>query len=90
VPHAWPLARCAQQLIRAGAKLVQAAADVCGDLKNYFVKETLTEAPAPPAGAPLLDKAYEMLLDASALNPRPLMFSSHALIWRASLAPRCC
>jgi hypothetical protein len=58
------LSKGAHQLSRAGAKRPEAAADVLGEPRNYFVKETLTEAPMTPAAPPPLDKGYEMLLDA--------------------------
>jgi hypothetical protein len=46
-----------------------AAADVLGELWNYFVKETLMQAATRPAGLAPLDKAYEMLLDALGFEP---------------------
>src|SRR5450432_4213147 len=59
----------AHQLIREGAKLVEEAADVLAELRNYSVKETLTQGAATPAGPPPLDKEYEMLLDALGFEP---------------------
>jgi DNA processing protein len=64
-----PLSRGTHQLIREGAKLVEEAADVFGELRNYFVKETLTPDTMTAAAAPPLDKEYEMLLDALGFEP---------------------
>ena len=52
-----------------GAKRVEAAADARGELRDYSVKETLTQGAAAMAPPPSLDKAYEMLLDAFGFEP---------------------
>jgi DNA processing protein len=68
-----PLARGCHQLIRQGAKLVESPEDVLCELKISLTAQLVADAPAkrPDAaeGAPLLDKAYKILLDALAFEP---------------------
>jgi DNA processing protein len=71
-----PLARGCHELLREGAKLVETAADVLSELKIPFTKQDLTE----PGGASLtpaktgsvLDKDYEILLDALGFEPQSI------------------
>ena len=64
-----PLARGCHQLIKSGAKLVEEAADVMSELRISVPKEQLTLPLRGPASAPVLDKEYEMLLDALGFEP---------------------
>ncbi len=64
-----PVSRGCHQLIRDGAKLVEEAADVLAELRISVPKETLTTAPGHLPRQPVLDKEYEMLLDALGFEP---------------------
>ncbi|TLY54242.1 MAG: DNA-protecting protein DprA, partial [Gammaproteobacteria bacterium] len=78
-----PLSRGCHQLIRDGAKLVEEAADVLAELRISVPKETLTSAPGHLQQQPVLDKEYEMLLDALGFEPATIDF----LVARTRLAP---
>jgi DNA processing protein len=68
-----PLARGCHKLIGSGAKLVEGAADVLSELRNFLDPQAVARAataPADRAGAALkLDKEYEILLDALGFEP---------------------
>jgi DNA processing protein len=68
-----PLARGCHELIRQGAALVERVEDVLAEL-NISLSQQLLESPAAaspgtPGKAPVLDKAYKILLDALAFEP---------------------
>jgi DNA processing protein len=67
------MARGCHELIRQGAKLVERPEDVLVELKISLATQLLAvPAGSPPAGgpaAPVLDKAYKILLDALAFEP---------------------
>ena len=68
-----PLARGCHELIRQGAKLVECVEDVLAELKISLAHQLLglpaQPAPGTSAAAPVLDKAYKILLDALAFEP---------------------
>ena len=78
-----PLSRGCHQLLRDGAKLVEEAADVLAELRISVPKETLTSAPGHLQQQPVLDKEYEMLLDALGFEPATI----DILVARTRLAP---
>ncbi|HLQ12600.1 MAG TPA: DNA-processing protein DprA [Steroidobacteraceae bacterium] len=67
-----PLARGCHELLREGARLVETAADVLSELKIPFTKQDLTEPADTPAAAAVLDKEYEILLDALEFEPQSI------------------
>lgn len=68
-----PLARGCHELIRQGAKLVERVEDVLVELKISLSSQPLADPPqassGTPEAAPVLDKAYKILLDALAFEP---------------------
>jgi DNA processing protein len=68
-----PLARGGNQLIRAGARLVQESCEILQDLGINFNNQHATGSPAPAlqprSGPSPLDNKYEMLLDAAGFEP---------------------
>ena len=68
-----PMARGCHELIRQGAKLIERTEDVLCDLKislaDQLVGTPMANGPGAPTGAPVLDKAYRILLDALAFEP---------------------
>jgi DNA processing protein len=67
-----PLARGCHELLREGAKLVETAADVLSELKIPFTKQDLTEPGGDSPAAAVLDKEYEILLDALGYEPQSI------------------
>jgi DNA processing protein len=66
--HARQSSGC-HQLIRRGARLVAAPAEVLSDLEIPFQNELLTRGRQSPVRAETLDKRYQMLLDAVGFEP---------------------
>ena len=78
-----PLARGCHQLLRQGAKLVETGDDIFAELRALVgalapalqaavsdERKSVTAGPeSPAAAAPVLDKAYEILLDALGFEP---------------------
>jgi DNA processing protein len=64
-----PLVRGCHELIRSGAKLVECAEDVLGELKISLSAQLLATPHAQPDEGPALDKEYKILLDALAFEP---------------------
>ena len=77
-----PLARGCHKLIREGAKLVEEAGDVLSELRFSVPGEPLTPRPDPAQTAAVLDKEYEMLLDALGFEPATI----DSLVARTNLA----
>jgi DNA processing protein len=69
-----PLSRGCHQLIKDGARLVEEAADVMSELRISVPKERLTEQSNAAPRTPVLDKEYEMLLDALGFEPATIDF----------------
>ena len=64
-----PLARGCHELIRQGAKLVEAPEDVLCELKISLTSQILAAPDKPGLDGPKLDKEYKILLDALAFEP---------------------
>ena len=80
-----PLARGCHQLLREGAKLVETADDILSELKIPFTKQDITDSSGDAAKsspeAAVLDKDYEILLDALGFEPQGI----DALVERTGL-----
>ena len=64
-----PLSRGCHTLIRDGAHLIEAPADVLREIQFSPINQMLTIDPVRERAAPRLDKDYEMLLDALGFEP---------------------
>ena len=69
-----PLARGCHQLLRQGAQLVETVDDIFAELRALVgalapALQAAVEPESPAAAAPVLDKAYEILLDALGFEP---------------------
>jgi DNA processing protein len=67
-----PLSRGCHKLIRNGAKLVEDAADVLSEMLNFLQPQSLAGNGRVAETAPVLDKEYEILLDAVGFEPASL------------------
>jgi DNA processing protein len=71
-----PLARGCHRLLRQGATLVEEVGDIFAELEPIIgqiaVKVSKNEANMPASDCPLLDKEYEILLDALGFEPAGL------------------
>jgi len=64
-----PLSRGCHKLIREGAVLVESPADVLSELRIALPVQRLTSTATPAGSGTVLDKEYEMLLDALGFEP---------------------
>jgi len=68
-----PLSRGCHKLIREGAKLVECAEEVLLEIANFLQPQSLAAQSGPSrtavAAGPVLDKEYEILLDALGFEP---------------------
>jgi DNA processing protein len=71
-----PLTRGCHKLLRQGARLVEAADDICSELGAIvgYLSDSLSPnaVVTPPHAGPLLDKEYKILLDALGFDPAGL------------------
>ncbi len=64
-----PLSRGCHKLIRDGAHLIEAPAEVLPEIQFEYINQELNNNPPDSPAAPALDKEYEMLLDALGFEP---------------------
>jgi DNA processing protein len=64
-----PLSRGCHKLLREGAKLVESADDVLSELLNFLQPQPLASHVEVGGAPPVLDKDYEILLDALGFEP---------------------